>query len=137
MRVTPLLAAGALLLPLGACSSPAASGGAAPAPAAVAAPAVNPTGRWNVALTAQGQPFDFIMELRQLEGNQYGGVVSSQMFPPMNINRATLSGNTMRISVTAPTGDEANFNITFEGDTFVGNWSMPGDGSPVSGRRIP
>lgn len=133
MRVTALVATGLLLLAGTACSSPSATAGAAPA--AVAAPAVNPTGRWNVALTAQGQPFDFVMELRQVDGNQYGGVVTSQMFPPMNINRATLNGNQMRISVTAPTGDEAIFNITFEGDAFTGDWSMPGDGSRVTGRR--
>lgn len=134
MRVTALVATGALLLLGSACSSSSTSAGAAPA--AVAAPAVNPTGRWNVALTAQGQPFDFVMELRQVDGNQYGGVVTSQMFPPMNINRATLNGNQMRINVTAPTGDEATFTITFEGDAFTGDWSMPGDGSRVTGRRI-
>lgn len=136
MRVTALVATGALLLAGTACSSSSGSAGAAPAPAAVAAPAVNPTGRWNVALTAQGQPFDFVMELRQVDGNQYGGVVTSQMFPPMNITRATLNGNQMRLNVTAPTGEEATFNITFAGNEFTGDWSMPGDGSRVTGRRI-
>lgn len=132
-RALPALA---VLVVLGACAK-STTPAAAPPPAVVApAPAVNPAGRWTVALTAQGQPFDFVMELRQVNGAEYGGVVSSQMFPPMNINKATLDGHRMKVSVTAPTGDEATFDILFEGDTFSGTWAMPGDGSRVSGRRM-
>ena len=108
---------------------------ATPAPAPVAA--VNPVGRWAVALTAQGQAFDLLMELRLVQGDEYTGVITSQAFPPMPINKATRSGNAMMIRITAPTGDEATINIVFEGDTFSGEWSMPGDGSRVSGRRVP
>jgi hypothetical protein len=97
---------------------------------------VDPTGKWSVALTAQGQAFDFVMELRRIGGAEYGGVVTSQAFPAMNVNKATLSGNTMKLTVTAPTGDEATFNIVFEGNVLTGDWSMPGDGSRLSGRRM-
>lgn len=111
----------------------------AAAPAAVAAPApaaANPVGRWTVALMAQGQAFDFVMELRHVSGDDYTGQVTSQAFPPMGINSAKRSGNAMVIKVTAPTGDEATFNVVIEGDVLSGEWSMPGDGSRVSGRRI-
>lgn len=97
---------------------------------------VNPVGRWTVALTAQGQAFDMVMDLRALEGDEFTGIINSQAFPPIPINKATRTGNSMRISITAPTGDEATINITFQGDTFSGDWAMPGDGSRVSGRRI-
>ncbi|MBX3132054.1 MAG: hypothetical protein KF689_01550 [Gemmatimonadaceae bacterium] len=121
-------------------STPAASAPApAAAPAAVAQPApaaVNPVGRWTIALTAQGQAFDFVMDLRHVSGDDYSGVISSQAFPPMSTNSAKRSGNSMIIKVTAPTGDEATFNIIFEGDVLSGEWSMPGDGSRVSGRRV-
>ncbi len=106
---------------------------AAPAPAA---PAVNPVGRWTVALTAQGQAFDFVMDLRHVSGDDYTGAINSDAFPPMPINSAKRSGNAMLIKITAPTGDEATINIVFDGDVFSGEWSMPGDGSRVSGRRI-
>lgn len=109
---------------------------AAPAAAQPAAAAVNPVGRWTVALTAQGQAFDFVMDLRHVSGDDYAGVINSQAFPPMPINSAKRSGNAMLIKITAPTGDEASINIVFEGDVFSGEWSMPGDGSRVSGRRI-
>lgn len=98
---------------------------------------VNPVGRWAVALTAQGRAFEMVMDLRAVEGDEFTGVITSQAFPPIPINKATRTGNAMRISITAPTGDEATINITFQVDTFSGDWAMPGDGSRVSGRRIP
>jgi hypothetical protein len=140
MRTRSALAIAALLVLTGACTSvspvttaPAPMAAPAPAPAAVAS--IDPTGKWTVALTAQGQAFDFEMELRRISGADFGGVVTSQAFPPMNVNKATLTGNTMKLTVTAPTGDEATFNIVFEGDVLTGDWSMPGDGSRISGRR--
>jgi len=135
--------AGVLVLST-ACSSASSTTNTMPAPApapAAAAPApaaatVNPVGRWSVALTAQGQAFDLVMDLRALQGDEFGGTITSQAFPPIPINKATRTGNSMRILITVPTGDEGVINITFEGDTFSGDWSMPGDGSRVSGRRI-
>lgn len=143
MRFRSLPALVVLACSAAACSKATTSTATAPTPvaapavaAAAPAPAVRPDGRWSVALTAQGQALDFVMELRQVNGSEYGGVVTSQMFPPMNINKATLTGNRMKVSITAPTGDEASFDLVFEGDVFTGDWAMPGDGSRVSGRRI-
>lgn len=146
MRLPSALAlTGTLLLSAACASAPAstapapAPAAAAPAPAAMAAPApaaVNPVGRWTVALTAQGQAFDFVMDLRHVSGDDYTGSINSQAFPPMPINSAKRSGNAMVIKITAPTGDEATINVVFEGDVLSGEWSMPGDGSRVSGRRI-
>ena len=143
MQLRSLGALAAVLLLSTACAkaSTAPAAGPAPAPAAsMPAPApalVNPVGRWTVALTAQGQAFDMVMELRAAGTDEFTGVLTSQAFPQMPINKATRTGNAMVIKITAPTGDEATINITFEGDTFSGDWSMPGDGSRVSGRRLP
>lgn len=139
MRFRTLGALAGVLVISSACAKASSTPTASPAP--VAAPAnvpapVNPVGRWSVALTAQGQAFDLVMDLRALQGAEYGGTITSQAFPPIPINKATLTGNSMRISITVPTGDEGTINITFEGDTFSGDWSMPGDGSRVSGRRV-
>lgn len=143
MRIRSLGALTGVLLLSTACAPMAAPAPTpAPAPAVMApapapAAAVNPVGRWTVALTAQGQAFDFLMDLRHVSGDEYSGTLTSQAFPTMPINKATRTGNAMLIRITAPTGDEATINIVFEGDTFSGEWSMPGDGSRVSGRRIP
>jgi len=141
MTVRPALALLGLLTLAAACAP--ATSTTSTTPAAVAqpaaaqpAPAVNPVGRWTVALTAQGQAFDFVMDLRHVSGDDYTGAINSDAFPPMPINSAKRSGNAMLIKITAPTGDEATINIVFEGDVFSGEWSMPGDGSRVSGRRI-
>jgi hypothetical protein len=136
MRIRSVALAAAVLLVASACSKSTGGGStvaAAPAPAVAAA---QPAGKWSVALIAQGQALEFVMDLRHGGGEQYTGTVSSQMFPPMSINRATLAGNRMKVFVTAPTGDEASFDIVFSGDTFTGDWAMPGDGSRVSGKRI-
>lgn len=143
MRTRSALSLAALLTLTAACTSVSPVTTSAPAPAPMAAPApapaavatIDPSGKWMVALTAQGQAFDFEMDLRRISGAEFGGVVTSQAFPPMNVNKATLTGNTMKLTVTAPTGDEATFNIVFEGDVLTGDWSMPGDGSRISGRR--
>lgn len=136
MPLRPSAALLGLALVASACTS-AVSTNAPAAPAAVAAPAVNPVGRWTVALSAQGQAMDVVLELRHLSGAEYGGSITSQMFPPIAVSKATLVGNVMRMTFVAPTGDEATMNATFEGDTFTGDWAMPGDGSRISGRRIP
>ncbi len=150
MRMRSTFALTGLLALTTACASAPAATTPAPAPAAAAAtpapaaaaPAraatapVNVVGRWTVALTAQGQAFDFLMDLRHVSGDDYAGQITSQAFPPMPINSAKRSGNQMVIKITAPTGDEATITVVFEGDVLSGEWSMPGDGSRVSGRRV-
>jgi len=143
MRTGSALALAALLVLTTACKTAGTSGTApAPAPAPMAAPApapapaaIDPSGKWVVALTAQGQAMDFEMELRRIGGAEFGGVLTSMAFPPININKATLTGNTMKVSFTVPTGDEGTINVVFEGNVLTGDWSMPGDGSRISGRR--
>lgn len=137
MRIRSLGALAGVLLISTACAKAATPVATMPAPAPAAAATANPVGRWTVALTAQGQAFDFLMDLRHVSGDEYSGTLTSQAFPTMPINKATRTGNSMMIKITAPTGDEATINIVFEGDTFTGEWSMPGDGSRVSGRRVP
>ena len=138
MRLRTLGALAGVLVLSTACAKASSTTETAPMPVAAApAPAlVNPVGRWSVALTAQGQTFDMVMDLRAVQGDEFTGVLNSQALPSIPINKATRTGNSIRISITAPTGDEATINITFEGDTFSGDWSMPGDGSRVSGRRV-
>lgn len=113
----------------------------APAPAAaVAAPTPAPidvAGRWALVLEAQGQAIEVIMELRKISEGEYAGSATSQVFPPVTLTKASLSGNRLTIHSPAPTGDVAVFNLVVDGDNMTGDWSMPGMGSGVRGRRIP
>jgi hypothetical protein len=103
-----------------------------PAPA----PAVDPVGRWSLALVAQGQNLGLTMEVERISGNDFKGTISSDMFPPMAFTNATLDGNRMVITAPSPTGDMATLDLRFNGDLIDGEWSMPGDGSKVSGKRM-
>ena len=121
-----------------ACRSSSTDAAATPAPMAVpAAPMVNAAGRWALVIEAQGSALELLLDLRKVSDTEYAGTVSSQVFPPMTLSKVTLTGNKLVIQAPAPTGDVATFNLTIDGDLMTGDWSMPGMGSAVTGRRIP
>lgn len=108
-----------------------------PAPAAAGTVAeYEPAGKWSVTLIAQGQAMDLTMNLMKNPDGSYGGTFLSDMLPPMAITTATRTGNKMVITLPVPTGDMATMNMTFNGDLLEGDWSMPGDGSKLSGKRM-
>ncbi len=104
-----------------------------PAPAPTKA-AVNPVGQWTLSLVAQGEPLDLAMDLRSADG-LYSGTLSNPMLPPMQFSNAKLDGNRMAITVIVPTGESATMNLVFDGDALSGDWSMPGDGGKLTGKR--
>jgi len=133
--LTLILAAAVLAT---ACS-PASPPAAAP-PAAVAAPTPPPidvAGRWALVLEAQGQAIEVVLDLRKVSEGEYAGSASSQVFPTVQLSKASLVGNRLTIHSPAPTGDVAVFNLVVDGDSMTGDWAMPGMGSGVRGRRIP
>jgi hypothetical protein len=105
----------------------------APAPASAA---YDPAGKWSLALVAQGQAMELTMTLVRNADGTYGGNFTSEVLPPMVITSAKLDGTRMVITLPVPTGDVATMNMTFAGDVLEGDWSMPGDGSKLSGKRI-
>jgi hypothetical protein len=121
-----------------ACRSGTADVAATPAPmAAPAAPMVNAAGRWALVIEAQGSALELVLDLRKVTDTEFAGTATSQVFPPMTLTKVTLTGNKLMIQAPAPTGDMATFNLVIDGDRMTGEWSMPGMGSGVSGRRIP
>ncbi|HET8770316.1 MAG TPA: hypothetical protein VFM71_04955 [Gemmatimonadaceae bacterium] len=106
-----------------------------PAPVPVEAAAVNPAGQWTISLVAQGEPMDLAMDLRGVDG-VYSGTMSNPMLPPMQFKDAKLDGNRMAISLLVPTGEMAVLNLVFNGDELTGDWSMPGDGGKLTGKRM-
>lgn len=105
-----------------------------PAPVPVEA-VVNPAGQWTISLVAQGEPMDLAMDLRSADG-VYSGTMSNPMLPPMQFKDAKLEGNRMAISLMVPTGEMAILNLVFNGDALTGDWSMPGDGGKLTGKRM-
>lgn len=141
---TSLIAALALLA--GACKTTTATSTAItgtprlePLPATVTAPApaaaYDPAGKWTVGLVAQGQSMEVVLELVKLPDGTWTGTMISQAFPPIPISKATLTGKQLVATFPVPTGDVGSMTLNFDGDTAEGEWSMPGDGSKVSGKR--
>ena len=99
-------------------------------------PVVNPVGRWSLALVAQGQAMQVTLEVSKKEDGSLGGVITSEAFPPVPITKATLEGKTLTMTFTAPTNDAGTMVLVIDGDAANGEWSMAGDGSKVTGKRI-
>ena len=105
-----------------------------PAPAVVVPP-YDPAGRWTLALVAQGQSMEVQLELAKLPDGSWGGTLSSEAFPPIPITKASLTGKQLMATFPVPTGDTGSMTLNFNGDLVEGEWSMPGDGSKVSGKK--
>ena len=96
----------------------------------------NPAGKWSLGLVAQGQSLEVVMELAKLPDGSWVGALSSAAFPPIQSTKATLNGKQLLLSFPVPTGDTGSMTLTFDGDLVEGEWSMPGDGSKVSGKKM-
>jgi hypothetical protein len=139
---TSLIAALALLA--GACKTTTATSTAitgtprlepVPAAAAPAPAAYDPSGKWTVGLVAQGQSMEFVLDLVKLPDGTWTGTMVNQAFPPIPISKATLTGKQLVATFPVPTGDMGSMTLNFDGDIVEGEWSMPGDGSKLSGKR--
>ena len=106
-----------------------------PAPVAAPAPVYSPAGKWTVVLSAQGQSMEVVMDLVKLADGTWTGTLSTQQFPTMPLSTATLTGKKLVATFPVPTGDTGTMTLNFDGDGVEGEWSMPGDGSKVTGKR--
>ena len=113
-----------------------------PAPAAVAAPAPAPAapawsaaGKWMVTIVAQGQAMEVTVELVKLADGTWAGSIGTAQFGTIPMSKVEVTGQKMVASFPVPTGDMGSMTLNFDGDKAEGEWSMPGDGSKVSGKR--
>ncbi len=104
---------------------------AAPAPA----PAVNPAGKWMLGLVAQGQAMEVTLDLVKLPDGTWSGSIGTAAFGTIGLSKATLEGKVLTATFPVPTGDTGTMVLTINGDMVDGEWSMPGDGSKVTGKR--
>ncbi len=107
-----------------------------PAPVAAPAPApYSPAGKWTVGLVAQGQSMEVTLELVKLADGTWTGSIGTAQFGTIPLSKVTVEGKKMVASFPVPTGDMGSMTLNFDGDAAEGEWSMPGDGSKVSGKR--
>ncbi len=104
---------------------------AAPAPA----PAYSAAGKWAVSLVAQGRTLDVTLELVKLPDGTWTGSIGTAEFGTIPLQKVTMDGKKAVMAFPVPTGDMGSMTLNFDGDKAEGEWSMPGDGSKVSGKR--
>jgi len=113
-------------------AAPAAS---TPAPAARGGRNIDPAGMYDVNITAQGNAMAVNALIEKKPDGTWGGQVTGDAIPPLPIKSVTVSGNTVKIVVTAPDGGDAYINMIVDGNDVSGDWSMTGDGSKITGKR--
>jgi hypothetical protein len=112
-----------------------------PAPATPAATDstknIDPVGTYTVYLTAGGNAMTTTTRIDKKADGSYTGTVNGDGLPPLPVNSVTVTGNRVKLSVTAPDGSEAIIDMTIKGDDITGQWSMANDGSTISGKKTP
>lgn len=111
-------------------------------PAAPAIPAdstkdIDATGTYTVYLTAQGNAMTTTTRIDKKPDGSYTGTVNGDGIPPLPVNSVTVTGNRVKLSVTAPDGTEAIIDMIVKGEDITGNWSMANDGSAITGKKTP
>ena len=112
------------------------------APAAPATPAdstkdIDATGTYTVYLTAQGNAMTTTTRIDKKPDGTYTGTVNGDGIPPLPVNSVTVTGNRVKLSVTAPDGTEAIIDMIVKGEDITGSWSMANDGSAITGKKTP
>ena len=97
---------------------------------------IDPVGTYQVNLTAQGSPMTLTAQIDK-RSNGWGGQVTGEGVPLLPVKSVTVKGNTMKVVVTAPDGTDAIINIILTGSDISGDWSMTGDGSKITGKKLP
>lgn len=107
---------------------------AAPAPAAAA---YSPAGKWTVGIIAQGQAMEVTVDLVKLADGSWTGSIGTAQFGTIPMSKVEIVNNGKRMvaNFPVPTGDVGTMTLNFDGNNAEGEWSMPGDGSKVSGKR--
>ncbi len=95
----------------------------------------SPAGKWSVGIVAQGQSMEVTLELVKLADGTWSGAIGTAQFGTIPLSKVEITGKKMVATFPVPTGDVGTMTLNFDGDLAEGEWSMPGDGSKVSGKR--
>jgi hypothetical protein len=98
---------------------------------------IDAVGTYTVYLTAQGNAMTTTTRIDKKADGTYTGTVNGDGIPPLPVNSVTVTGNRVKLSVTAPDGSEAIIDMIIKGDDITGQWSMANDGSTISGKKTP
>jgi hypothetical protein len=98
---------------------------------------LNPAGTYSLQITAQGNAMAIQAVVTKNEDGSFGGTVTGDAFPPLTIKAVTVTERHLKLTIAAPDGGDAIVDVTVAEDNEVtGEWSMAGDGSKVTGKKI-
>lgn len=98
---------------------------------------IDAVGTYTVYLTAQGNAMTTTTRIDKKADGTYTGTVNGDGIPPLPVNTVTVTGNRVKLSITAPDGSEAIIDMIIKGDDITGQWSMANDGSTITGKKSP
>ncbi|HEY2850537.1 MAG TPA: hypothetical protein VGI97_11710 [Gemmatimonadaceae bacterium] len=98
---------------------------------------IDAVGTYTVYLTAQGNAMTTSTRIDKKPDGSYTGTVTGDGIPPLPVNSVTVTGNKVKLSVTAPDGTEAIIEMIIKGEDITGQWSMANDGSAITGKKAP
>jgi hypothetical protein len=98
---------------------------------------IDAVGTYTVYLTAQGNAMTTSTRIDKKPDGSYTGTVTGDGIPPLPVNSVTVTGNKVKLSVTAPDGTEAIIEMIIKGEDITGQWSMANDGSAITGKKSP
>ena len=131
MKLTAaLLAVG---LALTACSQSTGGGTAAAPPQPEPTPTLDPTGIYDFETTVEGQPLTGTLTITGSPG-AYSGSISSDMMGTVALRSFTVDGMDLMFMADMPDAT-VSFFLTFEGDSFTGEWDAGGMTGLMSGTK--
>ena len=98
---------------------------------------IDPVGRYELAATMRGKSATLIANITKLDDGSFGGELSGKSINTVKIIDVRVADSTVKFAINATEEIRANFRLVISGDSVSGDWSMPGDGSEVHGRRGP
>lgn len=96
-------------------------------------PPFDPVGSYTYQAEAQGQLVGGQITITGSEG-AYGGQITSDLLPPIAITGVEVVDNLVTVIAAGPEG-ELYVEMTMDGPTFTGSWSMAGMGGGFEGRK--
>ena len=98
--------------------------------------AADVAGLYTINFSTQGSPMTLTLRIDKKEGGGYGGQMTGESLPPLPITSIKVSGNSVKITFTAPDNTEGTIGFVLASDnTITGDWLMTGDGSKITGKK--
>lgn len=93
-------------------------------------------GLYTINFSTQGSPMTLTLRIDKKEGGGYGGQMTGESLPPLPITSIKVSGNSVKVTFTAPDNTEGTISFVLASDnTITGDWLMTGDGSKITGKK--